>query len=106
MFSLGTCVGQLWNWDARVDMAKVIVLIAGRDPLEFFAGGDITYVRAHARAAIQAGFEPHIFCISSRSGVTETDYGLIHRTASPFRPFRYVMLPGHGPLMAACLERF
>jgi len=86
-------------------MAKAIALISGRHPLEIPAG-DTSYVRAHARAIIQLGFEPHIFCVSERTEVVETDFGIIHCAASPFRPFRFIMLPFHGPLIVDCLEKF
>ena len=87
-------------------MAPIIVLVAGRNPLEEIGGGHSRYVRAHARAAIRAGFEPHIFCASRRGGVVETDFGVVHRTPSPFRPFRQLMVCGHGPLIAADVGRF
>lgn len=86
-------------------MSNALVMIGGKDPVEKL-GGHSTYVRAHARAAIRAGFEPHIFCASDRDGVFETDFGLLHRVASPFRPFRQIMIPGHAPIIAANLERF
>ena len=31
---------------------------------------------------------------------------MLHRVASPFRPFRQIMIPGHAPIIAADLERF
>lgn len=86
-------------------MPKEVVFIAGHDPLRIISGYS-AYVRAHARAAIRAGFAPHIFCVSPRAGVVTTDFGVVHCVASPFRPFRTLMLPGHGPLLAAAAERF
>jgi hypothetical protein len=86
-------------------MSKAFAMIAGKDPLEKL-GGHSTYVRAHARAAIRAGFEPHISCASDRAGVFETDCGVLHRVASPFRPFRQIMISGHASFIAADLERF
>jgi glycosyltransferase involved in cell wall biosynthesis len=86
-------------------MAEELIFILGRDPLEFMAG-DISYIRAHARAALRLGFTPHIFCPARRSGVVEADIGVVHRVASPFRPFRYLALPGHAPLVASALTRF
>ena len=47
-------------------------------------GGYDTYVRAHARAAVRAGFEPHIFCRGSPPGVEETELGIVHQIALPF----------------------
>lgn len=86
-------------------MAKQVVFVAGNDPLRGM-GGHSCYVRSHARAAIRLGFEPHLFCAAPESGVAETDFGFIHRTASPFRPFRHLMVPAHGPLLARSVERF
>ncbi len=86
-------------------LPRRIVFIAGRDPYAELAG-DSTYARAHARAAIQLGFAPHIFSVSRQGEVVETDIGVLHRTASPFRPFRIVMLPMHAPLVARAVYRF
>jgi glycosyltransferase involved in cell wall biosynthesis len=86
-------------------MRRTIIYIAGKDPRQEI-GGHSSYVRAHARAAIQAGFEPHLFCAAPRGGVTQTDFGVIHRAASPFRPFRALMVPAHAPLVADHIERF
>jgi glycosyltransferase involved in cell wall biosynthesis len=69
-------------------------------------GGHSSYVRAHARAAVRLGLTPHLFCAAPHADVVETDFGVIHRVASPFRPFRQLMVPGHGPLIARALERF
>ncbi len=82
-----------------------IIFISGRDPLES-VGGHGTYVRAHARAAIRAGFEPHIFSVSRSSHVFPTDLGVLHRRASPFRPLRQLMILGHAPLLVRSVERF
>lgn len=86
-------------------MGKAIALISGKDPVEEL-GGHSSYVRAHAWALRRAGFEPHIFCAHRRSSTYETDFGIIHRTASPFRSVRSVMLPLQAPFIAACVERF
>src|SRR5262245_10819310 len=66
-------------------MSKEIVFITGRDPSQGKGGGS-SYVRAHARAALRAGFEPHIFCVEERDEVAEEDFGFIHRVASPILP--------------------
>jgi len=87
-------------------MARPIVLVAGKDPLEEISGGHSPYVRAHARAAMRAGFTPHLFCVSRRGGIVETEYGVVHRIASPFWPYRQLMVCGHGPLLAAGIARF
>jgi glycosyltransferase involved in cell wall biosynthesis len=87
-------------------MPSVIALVAGRNPIDEVSGGHSRYVRVHARAALRAGFEPHIFCVSARGGRQETDFGVVHCTPSPFRPFRQLMISGHGPLLAASVARF
>src|SRR5262249_52920927 len=64
-------------------MAKQVIFVARHDP-NTPGGGYDTYVRAHARAAVRAGFEPHIFCRGSPPGVEETDFGIVHQVAPPF----------------------
>ncbi len=90
----------------RIGMARPIVLVAGRDPLAEIGGGHSPYVRAHARAAAAAGFTPHLFCVGRRGGVVETEFGVLHRIASPFRPYRQIMICGHGPLLTSGVFRF
>jgi glycosyltransferase involved in cell wall biosynthesis len=68
-------------------MTKPIIFVTGKDPLEGVGGGSI-YVRGHARAALRAGYEPHIFCVTSRDEVVATDFGFVHRVLTPFRPIR------------------
>ncbi len=94
-------------------MARSIVLVSGKDPIEEIGVGHTTYARAHARAALQAGFTPHIFCVSRHAGIVATDFGVVHRIRSPWplRPtrgvgFRYVLVWLHAPLIAASVKRF
>jgi glycosyltransferase involved in cell wall biosynthesis len=63
-------------------MATPVIFVAGQDPLLGLSGHP-SYVRAHARAAVSAGFEPHIFCISHPPGIVKTDFGLVHRVRLP-----------------------
>jgi glycosyltransferase involved in cell wall biosynthesis len=86
-------------------MSKEIVFISGKDPLVEI-GGHSSYVRAHARAAMRLGFEPHIFCVSSKTEVVRGAFGVIHRVATPFRPFRPLMTPFHSPSIGVEAERF
>lgn len=67
----------------------VVVFIAARDPRQGL-GGHISYVRVHARAAQRAGFEPHIFCGSSETGVVETEFGIVHLVRTDFLPQRTI----------------
>jgi hypothetical protein len=59
-------------------MAKEIVFVVGKDPLRETGGGHSSYVRAHARAAIRIGFDPHLFCAGFDKGVVQTDFGVVH----------------------------
>src|SRR5215472_16698123 len=64
-------------------MTRQVIFVVTRNP-NTPGGGLDTYVRAHARAAVRAGFEPHIFCRGSPPGVEETDFGIVHQVALPF----------------------
>jgi glycosyltransferase involved in cell wall biosynthesis len=59
-------------------VTKAIVLIAGNNILES-TGGHPTYVRAHARAALMAGFQPHLFSLDRFNDIVETEFGTVHR---------------------------
>jgi glycosyltransferase involved in cell wall biosynthesis len=83
-----------------------IVMIAGRDPRQEVSGGHSSYVRSHARAAIMAGFVPHLFCVGRETSTSETDLGIIHCVASPYRPFRQMLAAAHARPLAAAVERF
>lgn len=73
-------------------MLKKVVIVSGKDPCEGH-GGSSNYVRLHARAAIRAGYEPHVFCIAPEAKVVETDYGVIHVLRTRWRPFGPLALP-------------
>ena len=59
-------------------MPEAIVLVAGNNILES-RGGHPTYVRAHARAALMAGFQPRLFSLGRFNDVVETEFGTVHR---------------------------
>ena len=86
-------------------MARSVIVIAGKDPA-LIDGGMEAYLRAYGRAALRAGYEPHHFCVSARSGVERTDFGIIHRARSPFRPFRGLMVAAHKSSVVGCVDRF
>lgn len=93
-----------------MDNKRNVVFIAGKDP-SIALGGHVSYVRAHAMAAREAGFVPHIFCPSSRSDSTESDFGVVHRirtavvqAANPY--FHKSFLPWQAQLMAPVIVRF
>ena len=77
-----------------------VVFVAGRDPRSEPGGGHSSYVRAHARAALRAGYTPHLVCVGATPEISETDYGVIHRAFSPARPFRQLLIAVHGPILA------
>jgi hypothetical protein len=84
----------------------VLVLVAGKDPVAA-VGGHQSYVRAHALAAAAAGFEPHVFCVTTGKAETvDTDFGVLHRVTSPVRPVRHPMAPLHAPYLAAAIGRY
>jgi glycosyltransferase involved in cell wall biosynthesis len=92
-----------------------VIFVAGKDPTLEIGGGHSVYVRAHARAALAEGWMPQIFCVSGRSGVEETDFGVVRRARSAMplaaRPGcgspRYLSLaPWHVPQLARAIERY
>jgi glycosyltransferase involved in cell wall biosynthesis len=87
-------------------LKRAAVFVAGRDPQVELGGGHSAYVRTHALAALRAGFEPHIFCVGRSTGIDQTDYGIVHRNRSPFRPFRALMIPAHSPILVPEVVRF
>jgi glycosyltransferase involved in cell wall biosynthesis len=80
-----------------------VVFISGKDAVDR-VGGHASYVRAHALAAGQAGFEPHIFVISASNGTVETPWGSVHRVRTPHRHPSPVVL--QMPVLARAVERF
>src|SRR5262249_46019386 len=69
-------------------------------------GGHGAYVRAHGRAAVAAGFEPHIFSVAHRAETRVTDFGVLHREACPLWPEQTWMPPGHVPSLVLGIGRF
>ncbi len=86
-------------------MGKPVLFVNGNN-LADVTGGGSSYLRVHARAARRLGFEPHIFCPAPRDGVSETDFGIVHLVASPFRPFGALTVALHTPRLAASVKRF
>lgn len=88
-----------------------VVLVAGPDPIESM-GGHSSYVRAHGRAALRAGFEPHFVCVGARDEVVGTDFGIVHRVRArtrleriPALKLRQHQLIWRTPLLARTVER-
>jgi len=84
---------------------RPVIVIAGKDPT-LVDGGTESYLRAYGRAAVRAGYQPHHFCVSDRSGLEETEFGIVHRARSPFRPFRGLIVAAHQPFVVDCVARF
>jgi glycosyltransferase involved in cell wall biosynthesis len=59
-----------------------LIIVAGKDTVYEPSGGHSSYVRAHARAAQAAGFQPEIYCVSHLKGTATVDYGLLRRVTS------------------------
>lgn len=74
-------------------MATEIVMLVGKDPLVEIGGGHSVYVRAHARAALRAGYRPHLFCASWSTETVDTEFGTLHRVRSLWPLHR---VPGMG----------
>ena len=90
----------------------IVVFIAARDP-RHSRGGHSSYVRVHCRAAVRAGFEPHIFCTSSESGTVESDFGIVHLVKTDYLPHRSIesgvrkkILFWTAPFVTSAIVRF
>lgn len=82
-----------------------LILIAGRHPA-LRDGGSATYVRAWGRAAIRAGYAPHVFCVDAEARSEQAPYGTVHCSASPVRPFRTIRLAAHGRYILRAIDAF
>jgi glycosyltransferase involved in cell wall biosynthesis len=83
-----------------------VVFLAGRDPRDEVSGGHSAYVRSYARAALRAGYLPHLFCAAPDSRVDVTAFGVVHRVASPVRPFRQLAAGLHAAWLVPAIVRF
>jgi glycosyltransferase involved in cell wall biosynthesis len=86
-------------------VGQPLIFVFGRDPLLTDGGAD-SYVRATGRAAIRAGYEPHIFCVGPAARVEATGFGVVHCAKTPFRPIRTLMAALHGRYIVDGVERF
>jgi glycosyltransferase involved in cell wall biosynthesis len=95
-------------------VSRPVLFAAGKNPLVEKGGGHSSYVRAHARAALRAGFEPHLFCLGERRESIETDFGVVETVRSPapglFAPpdksYRSIASAWNLPPLTAALGRF
>ncbi len=83
--------------DPRDEAGRPIVLIAGVNPLEQ-VGGHESYVLAHALAAREAGYTPHIFSVGAAAATEDTAFGVVHQVRTPLRHF--LLAPVHRRPMA------
>lgn len=86
-------------------MRQVVIIIAGRDPT-MRPGGSESYARATGRAAILAGYEPHLFCVGTARRTEATPFGVLHCVRSPFRPLRGLMVAMHQRHIVGAVARF
>lgn len=96
---------QIRKKDVSPGLSNEVIFIAGKDPCRQ-EGGHGSYVRAHARAAVRIGFEPHIFYVGRKNALTESEFGILHSVASWPPPFRPVLLPLHAPRLVRALTTF
>jgi hypothetical protein len=54
-------------------MGQIVIIIAGRDPT-LQPGGSESYARAIGRAALLAGYEPHLFCVGTNTRTETTPF--------------------------------
>ena len=86
-------------------MSGKLVYVSGRDPLRT-SGGSESYAMGQARAAMLAGYEPHLFSLTPKSEVLQTDYGFLHRVRSPVRPPRSITSVLQRPWLVPAITRF
>ena len=84
-------------------MGTPVLLVAGKDPFVSI-GGHGAYVRAYGRAAVAAGFAPHVFSVMPRAERLETGFGTLHRQACRLWPDRAWMAPWHVSTLARGVE--
>ena len=77
------------------------------------AGGHPTYVRAHARAARRAGFQPHLFAFGRHDETVETEFGIVHyvpvlldAAKVPLLRYRQQKLVWRYPVLARAVASF
>jgi glycosyltransferase involved in cell wall biosynthesis len=90
---------------SRVETAnpsgQLAMMITGRNPMG--GGGLETYVRAHALAAVAAGFDVHVFCLGRRTVSTTTDFGVVHQIGVTIRFIRMPLAVLYGRAFAAAV---
>jgi glycosyltransferase involved in cell wall biosynthesis len=82
-----------------------LVVIPGRDPL-VHAGGTESYCVAHGHAARLAGYEPRVFPLGPDAGTIRTEFGDVHRVATPVRLVRSIVSTLHRPWLVRAVAAF
>jgi glycosyltransferase involved in cell wall biosynthesis len=98
-------LGRLPTVSAQNPPGGQLVLICGRDPLRT-SGGSESYLIGQARAAILAGYEPHVFSVGLRRETLETSFGTLHRIRSPILRPRSVFSVLQRPWLVPAVLRF
>lgn len=79
------------------ELERVVIFLTGQDPTTGKGGGS-SYVRSHCRASLMAGFETHIFCLARKDEIITSDFGTVHRVATPVRPrWPFFVQPEESP---------
>lgn len=83
--------------------AGELIYISGNDPSRGI-GGHSSYVRMFGRAAIRAGYQPRVICVGEEDAEVPTDFGIVHRVRSPWKPYRLILLPLHISRLIGAVE--
>jgi glycosyltransferase involved in cell wall biosynthesis len=81
------------------------LIVISHDPFRR-VGGSESYLIGHCRAALLAGTVPHMFSVGDRSEIVRTDFGVLHRVATPIRPIRSLTAPLQRPWLVRAMLRF
>jgi glycosyltransferase involved in cell wall biosynthesis len=83
-----------------------VIFISGKHPVREIGGfGHSGYVRAHARAATLAGYEPRMFCVGESGTLEREPFGVVHQVASRV-PARQLAIATLGPLLADAIVAY
>jgi glycosyltransferase involved in cell wall biosynthesis len=88
----------------RCNRPDEVLLVTGANPLRG-GGGLETYVRAHALAAQATGRTAHVFCLSHRTRVSTTPFGVIHEVGVPPHMVSGAFARLYSPMLERALRR-
>ena len=86
-------------------MTPAVVFVTGRDPEQAQVCSHTSYVRTHARAAVQAGYDAHVLCLAREARTQATDYGSVTAAPTGFSMVRQNMISSHSPALAQALAQ-